>query len=74
MNICLKNDGIFITDLEPLANTDSKALERHKIKGYAKKWQYTKFPLHFAMYLDVLMPLKVLSVSLQQEKHDTVTC
>ena len=47
-------------------------MKRHEIEGYAKRWQYAKFPLHIAMYLDVLMPLKVLSVILQQEKHDPV--
>ena len=72
LNIFLKNYGIFITHLESLTNTDSQALKHHKIKGYAKKWQYANFPLHFAMYLDVLVPLKVLSVSLQQEKHEPV--
>ena len=72
MNIFLKNYGIFITHLESLANTDSQALKNHEIAGYAKKWQYAKFPLHITMYLDVLPPLKVLSVSLQQEKHDPV--
>ena len=66
MNVFLKNYGIFITHLESLANTDSQALKCHKIEGYAKKWQYAKFQLHIAMYLDVLMPLKVLSVSLQE--------
>ena len=70
MNIFLTNYGIFITHLESLANTYSQALKHHKIKGYAKKWQYAKFPLHIAMYLDVLMPFKVLSVSLQQERHN----
>ena len=72
MNIFLKNYGIFITHLEFLANTDSQALKHHEIEGYAKKWQYAKFPLHIAVYLEVIMPLKVLSVSLQQEKHDPV--
>ena len=72
MNIFLKNYGIFITHLESLANTNSQVLKRHEIEGYAKKWQYAKFPLPIAMYLDVLTPLKVLSVSLQQEKHDPV--
>ena len=72
MNIFLQNYGIFITHLESIANTDSQALKRHEIEGYTKKWQYAKFPLHIAMYLDVLMPLKVLSVSLQHEKHDPI--
>ena len=72
MNIFLKNYGIFITHLESLANTDSQALKRHEIEGYTKKWQNAKFPLHIAMYLDVLTQLKVLSASLQQEKRDPV--
>ena len=72
MNIFLKKYGIFITHLESLVNKDSQALKRHEIEGYTKKWQYAKFPLHIAMYLAVLTPLKVLSVSLQQEKHDPV--
>ena len=71
MNIFLKNYGIFITYLESLASTDSQAL-KYEIKGYTKKWQYEKFSLHIAMYLDVLTSLKVLSVSLQQEKHGPV--
>ena len=49
MNIFLKNYGIFITHLESLANIDSQALKHHEIKGYAKKWQYAKFPLHIAI-------------------------
>ena len=72
MNIFLKNYGIFITHLESLANTDSQALKRHEIEGYTKKWQNAKFPLHIAMYLDVLTQLKVLSANLQQEKRDPV--
>ena len=61
-----------IYNTESLVNTDSQALKHREMKGYAKKWQFAKFPLHIAMYLDVLTPLKVLSVSLQQEKHDPV--
>ena len=36
MNIFLKNYGIFTTYLESPANTDSQALKRHEIEGYAK--------------------------------------
>ena len=72
MNIFPKNYGIFITHLESLVNTDSQALKCHEIESYAEKWQCAKFPLHIAMYLNVLTPLKVLSVRLQQEKHDPI--
>ena len=64
--------GIFISHLESLAQTDSQALKRAEIEGFTKKWQQAKFPLHIALYLDVLTPLKVLSVSMQKEDHDPV--
>ena len=72
MVIVLQNYGIFIAHLESLAHTDSQSLKRAEIEGFAKKWRYAKFPLHLAMYLDVLTPLKVLSVSMQQDEHDPV--
>ena len=31
-----------------------------------------KFPLHFASYLDIFTPLKVLCVSMQKDEHDPV--
>ena len=58
--------------MESLSQTDSQALKLSEIEGFVKKWQNAKFPLHMAMYLDVLTPLKVLSISMQQEKHDPV--
>ena len=43
-----------------------------EIAGFVKKWQYATFPRYIAMYLDVLLPLKVLSVGMQKEEHDPV--
>ena len=73
MAIVLENYGIFISHLESLAHTDSQSLKRAKIEGFAKKWKYSKFPLHLAIYLHVVTPLKVLSVSVQKDEHDPVT-
>ena len=73
MAIVLKNYGIFISHLESLAHTDSQSLKRAEIEGFANKWKCSKFPLHLAIYLDVLMPLKVLRVSMQKDEHDPVT-
>ena len=73
MTIVLRNYGIFIAHLESLAQTNSQSLKKAENEGFAKKWQYAKFPLHLAIYLDVLTPLKVLSVSMQKEEHDPVT-
>lgn len=73
MAIVLQNYGIFITHLEYLAHTDSQYLKKAEIEGFAKKWKYAKFSLYLAIYLDVLTPLKVLSVSMQQDEHNPVT-
>ena len=73
MAVVLQNYGVFISHLESLAQTDSQSLKKAEIEGFVKKWQYAKFPLHLALYLDVLTPLKVLSLSMQKEEHDPVT-
>ena len=59
--------------LESLVQTDSQSLKRAELKGYAKKWMNAKYPIHLAIYLDVLTPLKVLSLGFQKEIHDPVT-
>ena len=71
--IVLQNYGIFIAHLESLAQTNAQSLKKAEIEGFAKKWQYAKFSLHLAIYLDVLAPLKALSVSMQKEEHYPVT-
>ena len=70
MEIVLNNYGIYIKYLESLANTNSQALKGAEIEGEAKKWKNGKFPIHSAIYLDVLTPLKVISLGFQKEKHD----
>ena len=39
-------------------------------KGFFKHWLQAKYPLHLAIYLDILQPVKVLSLAMQQELHD----
>ena len=72
LNIVLQNYGVFITHLESLARTDSQDIKRAEILGFVNKWRYAKFPLYISMHLDVLQPLKVLSVGMQKEEHDPV--
>jgi len=72
MGILLDQYGIFMKHIESLAHTDSQALKRAELTGEAKKWQNAKFPIHLAIYLDVLTPLKVLSLGFQKESHDPV--
>ena len=69
MQIVLSNYGVFMAHLESLAQTDSQALKCNKLVGYSKKWQQAKYPLS---YLDILQPLKIISLVMQQETHDPV--
>ena len=73
MSVILQNYGIYITQLESLAQTDSQALKRAEIEGFVKKWEYAKYPLYLPLYLDILTPVKVLSQHMQQEMHDPIT-
>ena len=45
-----------------MAQTDSQALKRAELVGFAKKWAQAKYPIHLALYLDILQPIKVLSL------------
>jgi hypothetical protein len=42
------------------------------LKGFFKKWLQAKYPLHLAIYLDILQPVRVFSLAMQQESHDPV--
>ena len=37
-----------------------------------KKWKHALFPIHIAVFLDVLSPIRHLSIAFQQEEHDPV--
>ena len=66
MKIVLRNYGVFMQHVESLAQTDSQPLKRAELESYAKKWMNAKYPIHLAIYLDVLTPLKVLSLGFQK--------
>ena len=72
MEIMLANYGVFLTHLESLAQTDSQALKRAELVGFAKKWAQAKYLIHLALYHDILEPIKVLSLVMQQEIHNPV--
>ena len=72
MEIVLHNHGVYIKHLEFLAHTDSQVLKQAEIVGKPKKWKNAKFPIHLAIYLDMLTPLKVLSLGFQTKMHDSV--
>ena len=56
METVLQNYGVFMQHLESLTQTDSQALKRAELVGWAKKWMDAKYPIHLAIYLDVLTP------------------
>ena len=58
---------------ESLLKTDSHALKRVEIKGEVKCWCNAKYPLHLAIYLNILMPLKIVIIAFKIENHHPVT-
>ena len=65
--------SIYILHLENLCSDKSyPEKDRAKFKGYLKQWQSTKMLLHIAFYIDVLEPVKILSLSLQKKEVDPV--
>ena len=69
MKIMLENYGAYVGSL---SKADSQALKRAELKGYLLKWNDASIPISLTIYLDVLSPLKRLSLSFQQELHDPV--
>ena len=72
VNIMPENYGAYISHIESLSQTDSQALKRAELKGYLLKWKDASIPISLAIYLDVLSPLKWLSLGFQQDLHDPV--
>ena len=58
--------------IESLSQTDSQASKRAELKGYYQRWTNASVPIHMAIYLDVLSPLRHLSLVFQQDEHDPV--
>ena len=60
--IIFANYGVFLTHLESLAQTDPQTLKRAELVNFAKKWVQAKYPIHLALHLNILQPIKVLSL------------
>lgn len=72
MLIALENYGPFITHVESLSKTDSQATRRAELAGYLLKWKDASLPINMAIFLDILSPLRRLSLAFQQEIHNPV--
>ncbi|XP_057291390.1 zinc finger protein 862-like [Hydractinia symbiolongicarpus] len=72
MVCALQNYGVYMTHVEELAITDSQPEKRAKLKGFLKKWKEAAIPFNMAIYLDILSPIRRLSLSMQSDEHDPV--
>ena len=72
MEILLSHYGTYRTHIESLSQADSQATKRAELLGFVKKWKHASFPVHIAIFLDVLGPIHHLSIAFQQEEHDPV--
>jgi hypothetical protein len=69
----IDNYGVYIAHLTALAEDSTiRADDRAKIKGYANKWTQSKYLIGSAMYYDILKPVSILSLSLQEASLDIV--
>ena len=58
--------------LESLSHTDSQALKLSEILGTIKTWRHAMYPMYMAVYLNILSPIRRVSLAMQQEIHDPV--
>ena len=72
VKIGLEHYGALITHIESLSQTDSQAKRRAQLKGFLKRWKNPSVPISMAIYLDILSPMRRLSLSFQKELHDPV--
>ena len=66
MKIALENYGKYIGHLREASKGDSE------MQGFLKKWTRARIPFQLAIYLDILSPIRRLSLGMQDEKHDPV--
>ena len=65
--------GAYINHLTALAeDVTVRSDDRARIKGWLKKWMDSRMLIGAALYIDVLKPASVLSLTLQGEKLDIV--
>ena len=62
MQKVLGNYSVFLAHNESLSQTDSQAQKRSNLKGYYQQWTDASIQVHMAIYLDVLSPLRCLSL------------
>ena len=66
MKIALENYGKYIGHLTEISADNAE------MQGFLKKWSRARIPFQLAIYLDILSPIRRLSLGMQDEKHDPV--
>ena len=73
MKRILEKYGVFIAHLENVASEKSYSKkERARISGYVKEWKSSKVLVNLCFYIDILEPIRKLSLTFQGDKVDTV--
>jgi hypothetical protein len=72
MKIALEHYGSFLSHIESLSQTDSNPVKRAELKGYLNRWKSTIYPIYHTIYLDILSPIRRLSLGFHQELHNPV--
>ena len=63
MKIALENYGKYIGHLREASKGDSE------MQGFLKKWTRARIPFQLAIYLDILSPIRRLSLGIQDEQE-----
>jgi hypothetical protein len=65
--------GAYLNLLSKVAeNCTNKSEDRACIKGYIKKWQHSRIIISAALYIDVLKPASLFSLSLYADHLDVI--
>ena len=71
METFVANYGAYILHLESLSQTDSVPA-RQELKGWLSKLMHVKYPMLMTVYIDILMPFKVRTISKFDLNFDAV--
>ena len=67
------NFGAYLQHLDAMSQDESyKSNDRSKFSGYLGKWKQAKTPLYLALFIELLSPLRVLSLAFQDVEVDIV--
>ena len=73
MKKILDKFDVYMVHLESLCNDATYSTkDRSKFQGYLKKWNSTKMLLYIAYYIDILEPIRLLSIAFQKVDIDVV--